>query len=77
MQQIRQHRRVSNIGSRGHRRVDDLDLAVHSHVGFHPEVLLIALLGLVHLRIAPHTIGYVELDIADILFLLYNSAPFR
>src|SRR6202035_5487535 len=52
MQQIRQHRRVRNIGRRGHRRVDDLGLAVHSYMGLHPEVPLVAFLRLVHFRIA-------------------------
>src|SRR3989442_4355054 len=40
------------VGRRRHRRVDDLRLAIYSHVRLHPEVPLFALLRLGHLRIA-------------------------
>src|SRR5437660_9942639 len=52
VQQIGQHRRIGYVGRRRHRRVDDLRLAIYSHVRLHPEVPLFALLRLVHLRIA-------------------------
>src|SRR3989475_13176445 len=45
-------RRIGYVGRRRHRRVDDLRLAIYSHVRLHPEVPLFALLRLVHLRIA-------------------------
>ncbi len=51
VQQVRQHRRVRHIRRRGPRGVDDLGLAVHSHMGPHSEAPWIAFLGLVHLRI--------------------------
>jgi hypothetical protein len=40
-----------DVSSRGHRRVDDFGLAVHSYMGLHPEIPLIAFLRLVHFRI--------------------------
>ena len=49
MQQVRQHRPIGNIGGCRHDRVDDLSLAVHAHVRFHPEVPVLPLLSLVHL----------------------------
>src|SRR5207244_991701 len=52
VQQIGQHRRVSDVGRRRHRRVDDLGLAIYPHLRLHSEVPLLALLRLVHLRIA-------------------------
>src|SRR5439155_14519646 len=50
VQQIGQYHRIGYVGRRRHRRVDDLRLAIYSHVRLHPEVPLFALLRLVHLR---------------------------
>src|SRR5579859_3395449 len=52
VQQVRQHRHIGNIGGCRHRRVNDLGLAVHTHVRFHPEVPVLPLLRLVHLWVA-------------------------
>src|SRR3989475_1100090 len=52
VQQIGQYHRTAYVGRRRPRRVDDLRLAIYSHVRLHPEVPLFALLRLVHLRIA-------------------------
>ena len=52
MQQIGQHRAVGDIGRRRHHRVDQLAAAVDREMPFHPEVPLVALLGLVHLGVA-------------------------
>src|SRR2546427_7391518 len=38
VQQIGQYRRIGYVGRRRHRRVDDLRLAIYSHVRLHPEV---------------------------------------
>src|SRR5438094_8159369 len=52
VQQIGQYHRIGYVRRRRHRRVDDLRLAIYSHVRLHPEVPLFPLLRLVHLRIA-------------------------
>lgn len=52
VQQIGQDSGVVHVrGGRDH-RVNELGLAVHPHVRLHPEIPLIALLGLVHLGVA-------------------------
>src|SRR5215471_20643302 len=53
MQQIGQHRAVGGIGWRGHHRVDQLAAAVDAKMRLHAEIPLVALLGLMHLGIAP------------------------
>src|SRR5213080_4367745 len=40
VQQIGQYHRIGYVGRRRHRRVDDLRLAIYSHVRLHPEVPL-------------------------------------
>ena len=53
MQQIRQDLAVGDIGGGGgDDGVDDLGPAVDADMGLHAEVPLIALLGLMHVRIA-------------------------
>ena len=52
VQQIGQHRAVGDIGRGGHHRVDQLAAAVDPEMPLHPEVPLVALLGLMHLGIA-------------------------
>lgn len=51
MQQIRQYLAVMHIGGGRHHRVNHLALAVHPHMGLHPEIPLVAFPGLVHVRI--------------------------
>src|ERR1019366_2913508 len=59
VQQVRQHRGIGGSRRRRHHGMNQLGLAVHSHVGFHPEVPLLALACLVHLRIPllPRVLG--------------------
>src|SRR5690606_36249198 len=52
VQQVGQRVPVGHVGRRSQDGVDQLGLAVHRHVGLHAEVPLVALLGLVHLRVA-------------------------
>lgn len=52
VQQLRDQMLVMHVGRRGHRRVDQLCLAIHADVGLHAKMPLIALLGLAHLGIA-------------------------
>lgn len=51
VEQVRQHPAVMHIRRSGYHRVYQLRAAVHSYMGLHAEVPLIALLRLVHLRI--------------------------
>jgi hypothetical protein len=51
VQQVRQHPAVGHVGRRCHQRMNQLPLAVHSHVRLHPEIPRVAFLGLMHLRI--------------------------
>ena len=41
-----------DVGGSGDHRMDDLGFAVDADMGFHAEVPLIPLLGLMHVRIA-------------------------
>lgn len=52
MQKLGKHLAVMNVGCRCYDGVHDLLRAIDADVHFHPEVPLIALLGLMHLRIA-------------------------
>src|SRR5665213_2932326 len=52
VQQVRQRFLVSDIGCRDLYRVNDLRSAVDANVYFHAEIPLLALLDLVHLRVA-------------------------
>ena len=52
MQQIGQHRAVSNMSRRGLDCVDQLAAAVDPEMRLHPKVPLVSLLGLMHLGIA-------------------------
>ena len=52
VQQVGQHRRVVHIGGRRHHGVDELALAVHADMRLHPEIPLVPLPGLAHLRVA-------------------------
>ncbi len=52
MQQIRQRMFVMHVGRRHHRAVCQPALAGHPDVQLHAEVPLLALAGLVHLRVA-------------------------
>ena len=52
MKEIRQDRGVVNVRRGRHYGMNDLGFAVHPDMGFHAEVPLIPLLGLVHVRIA-------------------------
>ncbi len=51
MQQFRQHLAVMHIGRRGGHGMNQLRLAVHANMRLHAEIPLVALLGLMHLRI--------------------------
>ena len=52
-QQLRQYRAVGHVGRRRHHRVDHLrlNLTIHADVCLHPELPLLALLRLRHLRV--------------------------
>ena len=52
VEQVRQHLRIVHVGWRRDHRVNELGAAVHADVGLHPEVPLVALAGLVHVRVA-------------------------
>ena len=52
MQQLGQYRTVSDIGRRRRHRVDELRATVHPEMRLHPEIPLVALLGLMHFGIA-------------------------
>jgi len=52
MQQMRQGERVGHIGRRGQHRMNELVTTVDRHVRLHSEVPLLALGGLMHLRVA-------------------------
>jgi len=43
---------VGHVGRTHHHRVHQLAIPVRANVRFHPEIPLMALLGLVHLRVA-------------------------
>jgi DNA replication protein DnaC len=52
MQQVAQHRTVMHIRRRRHHRMDDFGTAIDAKMRLHAEIPLVALLGLVHLRVA-------------------------
>src|SRR5262249_61278973 len=52
VQQLGQDRAVGDIGRRRRHRVDQPGAAIHPEMRLHPEIPLVALFGLVHLRIA-------------------------
>jgi len=52
MQQLGQHGAVGDIGRGGDHRMDQLAAAVDAKMPLHAEIPLVALLGLMHLRIA-------------------------
>ena len=52
MKQVRQHLGIVHVGRGGDHRMNKLCATVHTDVGLHPEVPLIALAGLVHIRVA-------------------------
>jgi hypothetical protein len=52
VQQIGQRVLVVHVGGRDHRAVSHAPVAVHADVQLHAEVPLLALAGLVHLRVA-------------------------
>lgn len=52
MQQVFEHLAVVHVGGCGRDRVDELTLAVDANVRFHAEVPLVALPGLMHLRVS-------------------------
>ena len=51
MQQVTKHRTVMHIRRRRYHGMDDLGAAVHAKMRLHAEVPLVALLGLVHVRV--------------------------
>lgn len=59
MQQLGQAGRVMNVGC-SERPSDNLALTIDSHMGLHPEISLVAFLGLAHLRIAVLVLAFVE-----------------
>lgn len=52
VKQIPQNHRIVDISRRSHNRMNQLGFTVNTNVGLHSEVPLIALLGLMHIRIA-------------------------
>ena len=52
VQQIGQNSGVVYVGGGGHHRADEFGFTVHPHVGLHPEIPLVSLLGLMHLGAA-------------------------
>ena len=52
MEQVRQHLGIMHVGRGGGYRMNELGAAVHTDVGLHAEVPLLALSGLVHVRVA-------------------------
>src|SRR5271168_2697123 len=51
MQQVRQHMHIGYRGRRGAHRMHNARFRVHADARLHPEVPLVALLRLVHLRV--------------------------
>ena len=52
MKQVGKHLGIVHVGRGSDHRMNELGAAVHTDVGLHPEVPLVALAGLVHVRIA-------------------------